>query len=103
MRLTGILVPGRLYTTAGTLFDLADHILTGHGDAAEHITWLAPDGLLDVDPEPFVRVHTEAALHRHRGLPSSRTLGEVHNGTIHRSRESARGLVPSRLLKRPPG
>jgi hypothetical protein len=64
VRLTGILVPGRLYTTAGTLFDLADHILTGHGDAVEHITWLAPDGLLDVDPEPFVRVHTEAALHR---------------------------------------
>jgi hypothetical protein len=64
VRLTGILIPGRLYTTAGTLFDLADHALTGYGDAVEHITWLAPDGLLDIDPEPFVRVHAEAALHR---------------------------------------
>jgi hypothetical protein len=64
VRLTGILIPGRLYSTAGTLFDLADLALTGHGDAAEHITWLAPDGLLDIDPEPFVRVHAEAALHR---------------------------------------
>jgi hypothetical protein len=64
VRLTGILVPGRLYSTAGTLFDLADFILTGHGDAAEHVTWLAPEGLRDIDPEPFVRVHVEAALHR---------------------------------------
>ncbi|MFC4068543.1 alpha/beta hydrolase [Actinoplanes subglobosus] len=64
MRLTAVLVPGRLYTTAGTLFDLADAVLTGHGDAVERVTWLAPDGLLDIDPEPFVRVHTEAALHR---------------------------------------
>ncbi|WP_433788832.1 alpha/beta hydrolase [Actinoplanes sp. CA-252034] len=64
MRLTGILLPGRLYTTAGTLFDLADAVLAGQGDAVEHVTWLAPEGLLDIDPEPFVRVHAVAALHR---------------------------------------
>ncbi len=64
MRLTAILIPGRLYTTAGTLFDLADHALTGRGDAVAHVSWLAPDGLLDIDPEPFVRVHAAAALHR---------------------------------------
>nr|WP_239143861.1 alpha/beta hydrolase [Actinoplanes philippinensis] len=46
------------------MFDLADAVLTGRGDAVEHVTWLAPEGLLDIDPEPFVRVHAEAALHR---------------------------------------
>ena len=30
----------------------------------ETINWTVPDGLLDIGPEPFVRAHVAAALHR---------------------------------------
>ncbi len=32
--------------------------------AFETIDWTVPDGLLDIGPEPFVRAHVAAALHR---------------------------------------
>ncbi|MBO3738688.1 alpha/beta hydrolase [Actinoplanes flavus] len=62
--ITGILVPGRGYTTQGPLFDLADGILTARGDDVVEVSWTVPDGLLQVGPEPFVRAHVAAALHR---------------------------------------
>ncbi|WP_183227593.1 alpha/beta hydrolase [Actinoplanes campanulatus] len=67
--ITGILVPGRGYTTRGTLFDLADGILTARGDEVLEVTWTVPDGLLQIGPEPFVRAHVAAALHRAASAP----------------------------------
>ncbi|BBH69217.1 hypothetical protein ACTI_59020 [Actinoplanes sp. OR16] len=64
--LTGILVPGRLYGTSATLFDIADVVLTARGDRIEPISWTVPSSLYDIDPEPFVRVHVQAALHKAR-------------------------------------
>ncbi|OJF09504.1 alpha/beta hydrolase [Couchioplanes caeruleus] len=64
--ITAVLVPGGGYTTQGPLFDLADAVLTARRDAVEPVEWSVPDGLLEVGPEPFVRVHVAAALHRAR-------------------------------------
>ncbi|MDQ1646180.1 MAG: hypothetical protein QOJ50_2364 [Cryptosporangiaceae bacterium] len=60
----GILVPGRDYSTDGTLFDLAAFCFAARGRATEHVTWTVPDGLPGASHEPFVRAHTEAALAR---------------------------------------
>jgi len=62
--MTGILAPGLGYTTQAPLLDLADAALSERGCAAEHVTWAVPDGLLQIGPEPFVRAHVTAALHR---------------------------------------
>ena len=62
--MTGILVPGLGYTTQAPLLDLADAALSDRRCDVEHIAWVVPDGLLQVGPEPFVRAHLTAALHR---------------------------------------
>jgi hypothetical protein len=62
--IAGVLVPGRGYGVQGPLFDLADEALRDLGAAVEAITWTVPDGLLSIGPEPFVRAHVAAALHR---------------------------------------
>ncbi|MEV0902295.1 alpha/beta hydrolase [Actinoplanes sp. NPDC049802] len=67
--ITGILVPGRGYTTQGPLFDLADGILTTRGDEVLEVSWTVPQGLLQIGPEPFVRAHVAAALHRAAATP----------------------------------
>ncbi|GAA0475120.1 hypothetical protein Aca07nite_83800 [Actinoplanes capillaceus] len=67
--ISGILVPGRGYTIDGTLFDLADAILTARGDEVVPVSWTPPEGLFQVGPEPFVRVHVAAALHRASARP----------------------------------
>jgi hypothetical protein len=38
--------------------------LADRQSAFETIDWTVPDGLLDIGPEPFVRAHVAAALHR---------------------------------------
>src|SRR5690349_3961452 len=65
--LTGILVPGRAYSTEATLFDIAEFVLTARGDRVERVTWTVPEGLLEAGPEPFVRAHVAAALQRSCG------------------------------------
>ncbi|MDG4763418.1 alpha/beta hydrolase [Solwaraspora sp. WMMD406] len=60
----GIIVPGRGYGPQAPLLHLAGEALTDLGATIETITWTVPDGLLDIGPEPFVRVHVSAALHR---------------------------------------
>ncbi|MBL7259338.1 alpha/beta hydrolase [Paractinoplanes lichenicola] len=60
----GIIVPGRGYGPQAPLLDLADEALRDREIPTETIHWTVPDGLLDVGPEPFVRAHVLAALHR---------------------------------------
>ncbi|RZU48996.1 hypothetical protein EV385_0730 [Krasilnikovia cinnamomea] len=73
--LAGIVVPGRGYTAQGPLLDLADHALRDRQAHLETISWTVPSGLLDVGPEPFVRAHVEAALHRaHEAAPNARPV-----------------------------
>jgi hypothetical protein len=62
--IAGVIAPGRDYGPQAPLLDLARHALTDRGAAVETITWTVPDGLLDIGPEPFVRAHVAAALHR---------------------------------------
>jgi hypothetical protein len=62
--MTGILVPGGGYTTQAPLLDLADAALSDRHCLVEHIAWAVPEGLLQVGPEPFVRAHVSAVLHR---------------------------------------
>ncbi|BFU43746.1 alpha/beta hydrolase [Krasilnikovia sp. MM14-A1004] len=73
--LTGIVVPGRAYTAQAPLLDLADRALRDRRAHIETISWTVPSGLLDVGPEPFVRAHVDAALHRaHRAAPHARPV-----------------------------
>ncbi|WP_212987076.1 alpha/beta hydrolase [Actinoplanes auranticolor] len=62
--ITGVLVPGAAYPTQAPLLDLADAVLADRQCAVEHITWAVPSGLLQIGPEPFVRAHVTAGLHR---------------------------------------
>jgi hypothetical protein len=64
--MTGILVPGSGYTTQAPLLDLADAALSDRRCVVEHVAWAVPEGLLQIGPEPFVRAHVTAALHRSR-------------------------------------
>jgi hypothetical protein len=60
----GIIVPGRGYGPQAPLLDLADQALRDREIPTETINWTVPDSLLDIGPEPFVRAHVLAALHR---------------------------------------
>jgi hypothetical protein len=62
--IAGLLVPGVAYPVRAPLLDLADDALRDLGAPIEAIEWTVPDGLLDIGPEPFVRAHVAAALHR---------------------------------------
>ena len=62
--IAGIVVPGRGYGPQAPLLDLAAEAFADLGNAVETVAWTVPDGLLDIGPEPFVRAHVEAALHR---------------------------------------
>jgi hypothetical protein len=62
--IAGVVVPGRGYGPQAPLLDLAGEALADLGAAVETVTWTVPDGLLDIGPEPFVRSHVLAALHR---------------------------------------
>jgi hypothetical protein len=62
--MTGILVPGGGYPTQAPLLDLADAALSERRCTVEQLAWAVPEGLLQIGPEPFVRAHVTAALHR---------------------------------------
>lgn len=62
--LAAVIAPGRLYGPQAPLLDLASEALSDRGAAVEAITWTVPDGLAEIGPEPFVRAHVAAALHR---------------------------------------
>jgi hypothetical protein len=62
--IAGVIVPGRGYGPQAPLLDLAGEALADLDAAVETVTWTVPDGLLDIGPEPFVRSHVLAALHR---------------------------------------
>ncbi|GAB1693088.1 alpha/beta hydrolase [Krasilnikovia sp. M28-CT-15] len=73
--LAGIVVPGREYTAQGPLLHLADRALRDRRAHLETISWTVPSGLADVGPEPFVRAHVDAALHRaHQAAPQARPV-----------------------------
>ncbi len=59
-----VIVPGRDYGPQAPLLDLAGYALADLGAAVRTVTWTVPDGMLDIGPEPFVRAHVAAALHR---------------------------------------
>ncbi|AVT35547.1 alpha/beta hydrolase [Plantactinospora sp. BB1] len=62
--LAGVVVPGLGYGAQAPLLDLAREGLSDRDVPVETVTWTVPDGLLDIGPEPFVRAHVSAALHR---------------------------------------
>jgi len=62
--LAGVIVPGRGYGPQAPLLDLAHEALRDREAAIETIEWTVPAGLLEIGPEPFVRAHVAAALHR---------------------------------------
>ena len=74
MMMTGILVPGLGYTTQAPLLDLADNALSDRQSVVEHVTWTVPQGLMQIGPEPFVRAHVAAALHRLRATEPERPV-----------------------------
>lgn len=65
--IAGVIVPGRGYGPQAPLLDLASEALSDRDMPVETVSWNVPDGLLDVGPEPFVRAHVSAALHRLAG------------------------------------
>ncbi|MGL5851159.1 MAG: hypothetical protein ACRCZD_10315 [Phycicoccus sp.] len=62
--LAGVLVPGHEYGPQAPLLDLAGEAMRDIGAVVETVSWTVPEGLLDIGPEPFVRTHIAAALHR---------------------------------------
>ncbi|NIL43226.1 alpha/beta hydrolase [Salinispora arenicola] len=62
--IVGVIVPGIGYGPQAPLLDLARKALCDRGASVETVNWTVPSGLLDVGPEPFVRAHVSAALHR---------------------------------------
>ncbi|WP_027660736.1 alpha/beta fold hydrolase [Salinispora fenicalii] len=62
--IAGVIVPGHGYGPQAPLLNLANEALTDLDAIIEIITWTVPNGLLDIGPEPFVRAHVSAALHR---------------------------------------
>jgi len=68
--INGILIPGGT-GLIGTLLDIAWETLADRTAHVEAITWATPRDILDVDPEPFVRTHVEAALQRAEEVATS--------------------------------
>jgi hypothetical protein len=62
--LSAILVPGATGAVQTTLLDLGWEALTDRRASIEQVSWQLPQGLMEVGPEPFVRAHVAAALHR---------------------------------------
>jgi hypothetical protein len=62
--IAGVIVPGRGYGPQAPLLDLASEALSDRAIPVVTVNWTVPDGLLDIGPEPFVRAHVSAALHR---------------------------------------
>jgi hypothetical protein len=62
--IAGVIVPGRGYGPQAPLLDLAGEALADRDVPVETVNWTVPEGLLDIGPEPFVRAHVSAALHR---------------------------------------
>jgi hypothetical protein len=62
--IAGVIAPGRFYGPHAPLLYLAGEALADRSAAVETINWTVPAGLLDIGPEPFVRAHVAAALHR---------------------------------------
>jgi hypothetical protein len=62
--IAGVIVPGRGYGPQAPLLDLASEALSDRAVPVVTVNWTVPDGLLDIGPEPFVRAHVSAALHR---------------------------------------
>lgn len=62
--IAGVIVPGRGYGPQAPLLDLASEALADREMPVETVRWDVPDGLLDIGPEPFVRAHVAAAIHR---------------------------------------
>jgi hypothetical protein len=60
----GILVPGGRGTVLIPLLDLGWEALTDRDAVIEEISWQMPEGLLEAEPELFVRAHVTVALHR---------------------------------------
>ncbi|MFY1697833.1 alpha/beta hydrolase [Solwaraspora sp. WMMA2101] len=60
----GVIVPGRGYGPQAPLLDLASEALADREMPVETVRWDVPDGLLNIGPEPFVRAHVAAAIHR---------------------------------------
>jgi hypothetical protein len=69
--IAGVIAPGRVYGPQAPLLDLAGQALADRNAAVEAIDWTVPEGLLDIGPEPFVRAHVAAALHRLSGAAPS--------------------------------
>ena len=69
----GVIAPGRVYGPQAPLLDLAGEALADRNAAVETIDWTVPEGLLDIGPEPFVRAHVAAALHRLSGAARTAT------------------------------
>jgi hypothetical protein len=75
VRLAGVLVPGRGYTTQAPLLSLADEALSDRGFHREHISWNVPEGMGAVGYQAFVQAHVAAALHRTAAAwPGARTV-----------------------------
>jgi hypothetical protein len=73
--ISGVIVPGQGYGPQAPLLDLAAKALADRAAPVEAITWNVPDGLMKIGPEPFVRAHVLAALHRLAGTaPSARPV-----------------------------
>lgn len=64
MQIAGVVAPGYGYGPQAPLIDLAGRASADRNAAMERISWTVPDGLLDIGPEPFVRAHVTAAMHR---------------------------------------
>jgi len=62
--IAGVIVPGRGYGPQAPLLDFASEALADREMPVETVRWDVPDGLLNIGPEPFVRAHVSAALHR---------------------------------------
>jgi len=71
--IAGVIAPGRVYGPQAPLLDLAGEALADRNAAVETIDWTVPEGLLDIGPEPFVRAHVAAALHRLSGAARNAT------------------------------
>jgi hypothetical protein len=73
--IAGVIVPGRGYGPQAPLLDLAGEALADRDMPVETVSWTVPEGVVDVGPEPFVRAHVSAALHRLAGAaPTAKPL-----------------------------
>ncbi len=104
--INGILIPGGT-GLIGTLLDLAWEALADRTAHVEAVSWTAPREILDLDPEPFVRTHVEAALLRAEGVAPrgrpvliAKSLGSFAAALAAERELPAIWLTP--LLTRPP-